>query len=72
MTIINIYEAKTNLSKLLERVANGEEVIIAKAGKPVAIISSYTKTIKKRVPGKYKGQIVIHSNFDDPLPEFDV
>ena len=72
MTTINIYEAKTNLSKLLERVANGEEVIIAKAGKPVAIISPYTETIKKRVPGRYKGQIVIHPDFDDPLSEFEV
>jgi antitoxin (DNA-binding transcriptional repressor) of toxin-antitoxin stability system len=71
MTTINIYEAKINLSKLMEWVANGEEVIIARDEKPVAILSPYTKTAKKRVPGQYKDQIVIHPDFDKPLPEFD-
>jgi prevent-host-death family protein len=72
MTIFNIHEAKTHFSKLLERVLNGEEVIIAKAGKPVARILPVIDQTKPRVPGIDKGKIVILSNFNDPLEEFAV
>jgi prevent-host-death family protein len=72
MMKLNIKEAEINLSKLLERVVNGEEVIIAKDRKPIAILFPYKKTTKKRIPGLFKGQIVIHPDFDEPLPEFDI
>lgn len=71
MTIINIHEAKTHLSKLLTRVMSGEQIIIAKAGKPVAVLSPIEETPVQRIPGGDAGQVVIKANFDDPLPEFD-
>ena len=71
MTIYNIHEAKTHFSKLLERVLNGEEVIIAKAGKPVARILPVVTDVSPRKPGHDAGKIVIAPNFDDPLEEFD-
>ncbi len=72
MTTFNIHEAKTHFSKLLERVLNGEEIIIAKAGKPIARISPVFNTMSPRVPGIDKGKIVIMPNFNDPLEEFAV
>ena len=71
MTIYNIHEAKTHFSKLLERVLNGEEVIIAKAGKPVARILPVVTDVSPRKPGNDAGKIFIAPNFDDPLEEFD-
>lgn len=70
MAIFNIHEAKTHFSKLLERVLNGEEVIIAKAGKPVARILPITADASPRVPGIDKGKVTIMPDFDDPLEEF--
>ena len=72
MTTVNIHEAKTHLSKLLQRVVNGEEIIIAKAGEPIAILSPVKETISQRIPGNDAGKVMIMPNFDDPLPEFDV
>ena len=73
MTIFNIHEAKTHFSKLLERVLNGEEVIIAKAGKPVArLLPFMPEDTSPRVPGIDKGKVIIMPDFDEPLPEFDV
>ena len=72
MTTVNIHEAKTHLSKLLLRVMSGEEIIIAKAGKPIAILSPFRQKKARRTPGNDAGKIVIQSNFDDPLPEFDI
>lgn len=72
MTIFNIHEAKTHFSKLLERVLNGEEVIIAKAGKPIARILPVVQQTQMRVPGIDKGKIIIMPNFNDPLEEFAV
>jgi len=73
MTTYNIHEAKTHFSELLERVSNGEEVIIAKAGKPVARILPFAANrAPPRKPGIDKGKITIMPDFDDPLPEFDV
>jgi len=72
MTVtVNIHEAKTHLSRLLERVMNGEEVIIAKAGRPVAVLSPYTRPPGRRIPGNDFGKAVIAPDFDAPLPEFD-
>jgi prevent-host-death family protein len=73
MTIFNIHEAKTHFSKLLERVLNGEEVVIAKAGKPVARVLPYVADdTAPRIPGIDKGKVIIQPDFDVPLPEFDL
>ena len=71
-TIVNIHEAKTHLSKLLQRVMNGEQIIIAKAGNPIAILAPYGDLTKDRVPGIDEGKVVISPDFDEPLPEFDL
>jgi prevent-host-death family protein len=68
-TTYNIHEAKTHLSKLLERVQNGEEIVIAKAGTPVARLTAITARPFRRVPGN--DAVVIHPDFDDPMPESD-
>ena len=68
-TTFNVHEAKTNLSKLLVRVASGEEIIISKSGKPVAKLVSISNKVKRRVPGSAKGKILIEKDFDSPLPE---
>jgi len=65
---VNIHQAKTHLSKLLQRVALGEEVIIAKAGKPVARLVAIKKRGGKRVLGQAKGEFTVPDDFDDPLP----
>lgn len=66
---VNIHEAKTHLSKLLERVALGEEVIIAKAGRPVARLVAVNPRSKKRTLGSAKGKFVVPDNFNEPLPK---
>lgn len=66
---VNVHEAKTHLSRLLERVERGEEVTIARAGKPVAKLVPVEPVKKTRgMRGKYKGQIWMSDDFDDPLP----
>ncbi len=65
---INLYEAKTHLSELVERAAAGEEITIAKAGKPLARLVPIERKKKKRRPGALRGKIWIAPNFDDPLP----
>jgi prevent-host-death family protein len=72
MTTVNIHEAKTQLSKLLVRVMSGEQIIIAKAGKPIAILSAIPETLGRRIPGNDAGKVIIKANFDDPLLEFDI
>ncbi len=73
MTVFNIHEAKTHFSKLLARVLSGEEVVIAKAGKPVARMLPFTYAdAAPRKPGIDKGKVIIKPDFDAPLPEFDV
>ena len=68
MVINTISEAKAQLSALLERVQAGEEVIIAKAGKPVARLLPYTEHRRPRQPGALRGRIRIADDFDD-LPD---
>ena len=65
---INVHEAKTNFSKLLQRVALGEEVIIAKAGVPVAKLVPVRATQGKRPLGFLKGEIWMAEDFNAPLP----
>jgi len=66
---VNIHEAKTHLSRLLERVAMGEEVIIAKAGTPVAKLVPVKPAGRGFKFGSAKGKIVIADDFNDPLPK---
>jgi prevent-host-death family protein len=62
---VNIHEAKTHFSKLLARVSAGEEIVIARAGKPVARLGPIREpTPKKRVPGRDKGKIWMAKDFD--------
>ena len=65
---VNIHEAKTNFSKLLQRVILGDEIIIAKAGVPVAKLVRYTVNQGKRPLGFLKGEIWMAEDFDAPLP----
>ena len=67
-TVVNVHEAKTHLSRLLKRVAGGEEVVIAKAGKPIARLSPVTAS-GKRPLGLDEGRGFIADDFDAPLPE---
>ena len=72
MKQVNIHEAKTTLSKLLAAVANGEEVVIARAGKPVAklvAIPGQEKRLQLRPIGQMDGQVWISDDFDAPLPD---
>ena len=67
MGVFNVHEAKTHLSRLLDRVAQGEEIIIAKSGRPVAKLVRVAA--EPRRPGRLKGRIRIGPDFDEPLPE---
>ena len=67
MKTINIHEAKTHLSRLLEAVEAGEELVIARAGKPIAKLIPFKS--KPRRPGGLKGKIRVHEDFDEPLPD---
>jgi prevent-host-death family protein len=70
MIQMNIHEAKTNLSHLLEQIESGEEVVIARHGKPVARLIPYTtKSTQTRKPGSLRGKIRFNEDFDAPLPE---
>jgi prevent-host-death family protein len=66
---VNIHEAKTHLSRLLERVAMGEEVVIAKAGKPVAKLVAIKNASVKFKLGSAKGKFVVPEDFNEPLPK---
>lgn len=67
----NIHEAKTHLSKLLQRVAVGEEVVIAKAGKPIARLIAVKPKAKPRPIGTGRGDFIVPEDFNEPLPEFE-
>jgi prevent-host-death family protein len=64
---VNVHQAKTHLSRLLDKVALGGEVVIAKAGKPVARLVPFNKAPVKRVLGTAKGDFVVPDDFDAPL-----
>ncbi len=68
MKIVNIHEAKTHLSKLIEAVLAGEEVIIAKASKPAIKLIPYKEEKQPRTPGGWEGQVTMSDDFDDELP----
>lgn len=69
MNTINLYEAKTHLSELVERAAAGEEIIIAKAGRPLARLVALAQRTAQRPLGLFAGQVEIGTDFDDPLPD---
>ncbi len=69
MQIVNIHEAKTHLSRLLEQVAGGDEIIIAKAGKAMARLAPLEATPKKRQLGLLKGTLNVPDDFDAPLAD---
>lgn len=68
VAIINLYEAKTSLSRLVERAAAGEGIIIAKAGKPKARLVPLAGHAEPRQPGGWEDKVWIAEDFDEPLP----
>ncbi len=69
MDIVNLYDAKTNLSSLVERAARGEEIVIAKAGRPLARLVPLARRTTPRPLGLLAGQVTVGEDFDDPLPD---
>jgi len=67
--IYNLYEAKTALSQLVERAAAGEEIVIAKHGRPLARLTAFNKRGAPRTPGGWEGEVWIAPDFDEPLPD---
>jgi prevent-host-death family protein len=67
MDVVNVQDAKTNLSKLLARVAQGEEITLARAGTPVARLVPIRATPRR--PGSGKGRMRMADDFDAPLPD---
>jgi prevent-host-death family protein len=65
---VNIHEAKTHFSKLVDRVLQGEEVVIARAGRPVARLVPLAPRVPHRTPGSARGQVEVGPDFDEPLP----
>jgi len=69
MPTINIHEAKTHFSRFVEQAAAGEEIIIAKAGKPVAKLVPLDAAPQKKTLGLFKGTLQVPEDFDAPLPD---
>ena len=69
MVQVNIHEAKTNLSQLLSRAALGEDIVIAKAGKPIVRLVPIEEPPQERVLGQDEGLFVVPEDFNDPLPD---
>jgi prevent-host-death family protein len=72
MRIVTIHKAKTNLSRLIENVCQGEEVIIARGAKPVARLVPVGEIKGKRQPGSLKGKLRVGPEFFEPLPESEL
>jgi prevent-host-death family protein len=70
MRRVNVHEAKTNLSALISAVEAGEEVIIARSGRPVARLVPFGPVLPRPI-GLHDGELIIADDFDDPLPEFE-
>ena len=69
MTEVNVYEAKTHLSRLLDRAAGGEEILITRHGRPVARLGPIPDRPRARQLGRLKGRIRVSRDFDAPLPD---
>ena len=68
---VNVHEAKTHLSRLLRRVADGDEVVISRAGTPVARLLPYDRPAERRKPGGWEGRVWMAPDFDDWTPELE-
>jgi prevent-host-death family protein len=69
---VNVYEAKTHLSQLLDRAAAGEEIVIARAGRPIArLVALSGASSRGRVPGAWRGNVSIADDFDELPAEMD-
>lgn len=68
MKISNIHQAKSQLSKLIESALAGEEIVIAKAGKPLVRLIPYQEDKQPRNPGGWEGRVVMSDDFDEELP----
>ncbi len=66
---VNIHDAKTHFSKLINQALTGEDVIIARDGKPIVRLVPYAEEIQTRRGGQFKGLIQISEDFDAPLPD---
>ncbi len=66
--MVNVHRAKTHLSRLLDRVEKGADIVIARAGRPVARLVPFRRPSPPRRPGSMKGKIRVAANFDAPLP----
>ena len=66
--MVNIHAAKTHLSQLVDRAAAGEEIVIARAGKPIARLVALASAPVERVPGLLKGKLHVAPDFNAPLP----
>ena len=69
ITYVTLPEATANIVQLLDRVSQGEEIIISQAGQPIAHISPAQRDHSPRIPGQYAGKLIIPDDFNDPLPD---
>jgi prevent-host-death family protein len=67
--LVNIHDAKTHFSKLINQVLNGEEIVIARGGKPLVRLTPYSNETEYRHGGQFKGLIEVSDDFNEPLPE---
>jgi len=67
--LVNIHDAKTHFSKLINQVLSGDDIIIARGGKPLVRLVPYTKDEEIRHGGQFRGVIQISEDFDEPLPD---
>jgi len=67
--VFNLHAAKTHLSRLVDEAVHGEEIVIAKAGKPIARLCPLAEPKRKRVLGRLEGKLRIPEDFDAPLPD---
>ncbi len=72
MSTYNVHAAKTHLSKLLARVDAGEEIVIARSGRPVARLVPYAPKRRERRPGRWAGRITLGPDFDATLTDSDL
>jgi prevent-host-death family protein len=69
---VNVYEAKTHLSQLIDRAAAGEEIVIARAGRPVArLVALGDAPLRRRTPGAWRGKVSIADDFDELPPDLE-
>lgn len=71
MLILNIHEAKTNLSSLIASALDGKDVVIAKAGKPIIKLIKYVPEKRQRIPGLFKGKMWMSDDFNDESMEIE-